>query len=111
LAYIINLATAWSVFHAVLDPFKNLPTKIFWEYFIDIAFAANLSITLTCTVFPFIHMWTNAWILYYEHLGEMQKATKMYAKGEIYYIFASFVSKTALVASIGYVSLNREDNK
>ena len=132
--YGINLYTTWDAFNSVIKPYFALATAPLWRQLFDLARYANIGtfvyfwqtkthsnkhdsrtgITTTFTIFPLVHFYQfgrtmfKSWNRDKEE-GVYTKQIAAYRRGEVSYIWASFISKTTLVVLFGFVSFNRRE--
>jgi len=115
LFYAVNLWTIWDAFNSVIKPYFDLPTEPLWRQLFNIAEYANIGITSTFTLFPLIHFYQFARTMFKSWNRDSEPNTYVnqvaaYKRGETAYIWASFISKTVLVAVFGFVSFSRDDD-
>jgi len=102
--YGIVLWTSFDALYAIIKPYIDDPkTGILWSEIFDVVVWVNVGIFTSYTCFPAIHVYV-FWP--WQCAG---KEVDRYYLGETLYIYASFISKTLLVATIGVAAFMRED--
>ena len=106
LSYATVLWTSFDAMYSIIEPYTSNPnTGVLWAELFDVVAWVNTGIFVTYSCFPLIHLYV-FWP--WRHPDEA-KSTARYAYGETLYIYASFIAKTTLVATIGYAAFMRED--
>jgi hypothetical protein len=104
--FLINIITTWDAYFTIIEPYIELnETGHLWSQLFSVITWANATITLSFSVFPIIHLYQFTW----PHKTR-KKEVRAYINGETAYIWASFVSKTALTVIIGSAALMRKDS-
>lgn len=99
--------TVWSALNANIQPYLDLPTSIFWKELFDFVIYVNAAISISFSAFPLIHLAQFLPTLWDGRTWEEQQIA--YKKGEVAFIWASFVSKSTMVGIISYAAFNRDD--
>lgn len=102
--YALTLWTFWSAYAANIAPYLELESAPLWRQLFDVATVTNVIITVTFTVFPLIHLYQ-----FWPWRKGRDEEEAAYRRGEMMYIYASFVSKSALVLGIGAIAFMREN--
>ena len=105
--FIIQTWTSWDALNTIIAPYLDLPTSVFWDELFQIVTYVNVGITATFFLFPIIHLYQflpTAW-----NGRTEDEQIVAYRKGEISFIWASFISKTVLTGIMTFASFQRDD--
>jgi len=106
LSYATVLWTSFDAMYSIIVPYtSNANTGVLWAELFDVVMWVNAGIFVTYSCFPLIHVY----VFWPWRCTNEAKSRARYNYGETLYIYASFIAKTTLVATIGYAAFMRED--
>jgi len=99
--------TVWSALNANIQPLLDLPTAVFWKELFQFVILVNIFISISFSAFPLIHFAQFLPTLWGGRTWEEQQIA--YKRGEVAFIWASFVSKSTMVGIISFAAFSRDD--
>jgi hypothetical protein len=105
--YLIFQWTVYSALDANIQPLLALPTAVFWKELFQFVIWINVAISISFSAFPIIHLVQFLPTLWDGRTWEEQQIA--YKRGEVAFIWASFVSKSTMVGIISFAAFNRDD--
>ena len=105
--YIVFQWTVWSALDANIQPLLALPTAVFWKELFQFVIYVNLAISISFSIFPLIHLAQFLPTLWGGRTWEEQQIA--YKRGEVAFIWASFISKSLMVGIISFAAFSRDD--